>query len=83
VDALYGDLRDPRAPQAVLAITFRLLDATSAGRALRFEKRYSTSEAAGDSSAESLVAAWNRALARTLAELTEDLRGSVAAVEKR
>ncbi|UCE85803.1 MAG: membrane integrity-associated transporter subunit PqiC [Deltaproteobacteria bacterium] len=72
VDNLYGDLRDPRDPRAVLEIEFALLYAKSLN--VRFRKSYAASVQAEDTSAPAIMAAWNEALAAILAELEGDLR---------
>jgi uncharacterized lipoprotein YmbA len=76
---LYGDRRAAGGPRAVLELRMRLLDAHSPERELVFEKLYAVSEPAADPSADALVAAWERALGRTLGELADDLRGATAA----
>jgi len=73
LEALYEDLRDPAAPQATIAFAARLLDARAAAASIVFDKHYAATELAADGSPAALVAAWNRALARLLAELATDL----------
>ena len=73
LDALYADLRDPAAPQVVIGIAVRLLDAHAAGAAIFVGKHYAVTEAATDGSPPALAAAWNRALARVLGEIAADL----------
>jgi cholesterol transport system auxiliary component len=77
VHALYADLRQGVAPTAVLEVEFRLLDARSAAREVRFRRRYAESAGAASPRAEALVAAWNECLARLLGALEGDLRGVV------
>jgi cholesterol transport system auxiliary component len=72
VDNLYGDLRDPSAPRAVMEIEFTLLYAKSLN--VRFRKTYAASVAVDDGSAPAIMAGWNEALAQILAELEVDLR---------
>jgi len=76
LEALYGDLRDAAAPQATIAFAARLLDARAAAASTVFEKHYAATELAGDGSPPALVAAWNRALGRLLADLAADLDGA-------
>ncbi len=71
LEALYEDTSDPAAPQATIAFTARLLDARTAKVA--FERHYAATDPAGDGSPSVLVATWNQALARLLAELAADL----------
>ncbi len=73
LDSLYEDLRDATAPMATIAFTARLLDAPALAARIVFERRYATGEPAADGSPPAIVAAWNRALARLLAELASDL----------
>jgi ABC-type uncharacterized transport system auxiliary subunit len=73
LEALYEDLRDPAAPQATIAFAARLLDAHAAAASIVFAKHYAATEFAAGGSPPALVAAWNRALARLLAELASDL----------
>jgi ABC-type uncharacterized transport system auxiliary subunit len=73
LEALYEDLRDPAAPQATIAFAVRLLDARATAASIAFEKHYAATESAGAGSPPTLVAAWNRALARLLTELASDL----------
>jgi cholesterol transport system auxiliary component len=72
VGSLYGDLRDPSAPRAVMEIEFTLLYAKSLN--VRFRKFYSASVAVDDGSAPAIMAGWNEALAQILAELEVDVR---------
>jgi ABC-type uncharacterized transport system auxiliary subunit len=76
LEALYADLRDPAAAQATIAVAARLLDARAAAASIAFEKHYAATESAADGSPPALVAAWNRGLARLLAELAADLDGA-------
>jgi len=73
LESLYEDLRDAAAPQATIAFTARLLDARSSAAKIVLEKHYATHEPAADGSRSAIVAAWNRSLARLLAELATDL----------
>jgi cholesterol transport system auxiliary component len=72
VDQLFADQRESGPPKACLEIAFRLIDARS--RKIVFEKRYTASEPAADSSAAALVDAWNRGLGAVFGELVRDVR---------
>jgi ABC-type uncharacterized transport system auxiliary subunit len=73
VNQLYGDLRDARAPQAVMEIHFTLLDARSPTLTAVFTKRYSARVDAADRSPEAILAAWNSSLVQILSQLEADL----------
>jgi len=73
LESLYGDHRVAAAPEATIAFTARLLDARSSLATIVSEKHYATREPAIDGSPPAIVAAWNRSLARLLAELATDL----------
>ena len=73
LESLYQDLRDPAAPQVTIAFAARLLAANAASASIALDERYATTETAADASPVAIVAAWNRALARLLAELSSDL----------
>ncbi len=73
VPALYGDLRDPAAPKAVLEIQFFLVAEASEPPAILHRKTYRRETAAPGGSAEALVVAWSAGLAEILAELEADL----------
>jgi cholesterol transport system auxiliary component len=73
VNELYGDLRDAKAPQAVMEIHFTLLDARSPTLTAVFTKRYSARVDAADTSPEAVLAAWNASLIGILTELEADL----------
>jgi cholesterol transport system auxiliary component len=72
VGSLYGDLRDPSTPRAVMEIEFTLLYAKSLN--VRFRKTYAAAVAVDDGSASAIMAGWNEALAQILAELEVDVR---------
>lgn len=73
LERLDADLRDPDAPQAVLAMQVRLLDVRKEPPNLVFDRRYTASEPLADRTPETLVAAWSRALATVLGEIEKDL----------
>ncbi len=78
VDRLFADLRNLKAPQAVVDIDFALKRAGSAPDEEIFRKKYSVvSDAAGLSSTE-ILAAWNASLSQILRELERDLRAAVS-----
>jgi cholesterol transport system auxiliary component len=78
LERLYGDRVDPHAPKAVLGFVARLVDARELDGALVFERRYEEAEPAADGSAQALVGAWNRALARALDALAHDLDAALS-----
>lgn len=73
LERLDADLGDPSAPQAVIAMQVRLLDARKASPTLVFDRRYSAHEPLADREPATLVAAWSRALATLLGEIEGDL----------
>jgi uncharacterized lipoprotein YmbA len=74
VQKLYGDLRDRKAPQAILEIEFALLEASRTKFELAFRRTYSAAVNASSPSAAAIVAAWTEALEQILTALEEDLR---------
>ena len=71
VDELYGDLRAPGQPQAVLSLSLALFDAKK-GRVL-FQKEYSRHLRVDQNSAAAIVAGWNEALGDIMGEAASDL----------
>ena len=74
VQKLYGDLRDRKAPQAILEIEFALLEASRTMFELAFRRTYSAAVNASSLSAAAIVAAWSESLEQILTALEEDLR---------
>lgn len=79
VDRLYADRRDPAAPAAVLAGRFRVLDLRGPQPRRALSQRFDEREPAGAGTAQELVDAWGRALARALAALEPELRAAAGA----
>lgn len=77
-EKLYGDLRDPGAPHAVLEIEFTLRDLRSHRRGVAFRKTYSTERSAPHPSAAGIMEAWNASMRQILSELEADLRKRLA-----
>lgn len=73
LERLEADLQDPDAPQAVIEMQVRLLDARTPTPKLVLDRRYAAREPLADRSPETLVAAWSRALATVLGEIARDL----------
>jgi cholesterol transport system auxiliary component len=69
---LFGDYRNPNAPEAVLAVHFHLLQETSAGPQIQFHRAYRESVPLEGSGAPALAQAWSRALERILTAVEED-----------
>jgi cholesterol transport system auxiliary component len=79
ITQLYGDLRKPEQPAAVMAVHFVFLDAPKGIPAtLIFQKEYARSILLNRPSAASLMTGWNQALKEILAELTNDLDQSAS-----
>jgi cholesterol transport system auxiliary component len=77
VTALYGDLRDPRDPGAVLAIRIYVRRSDAEG-ALVFEHAYSQRVRTGSDSAEALARGYGAALGQVLGKLEQDLARALA-----
>jgi cholesterol transport system auxiliary component len=74
VDELYGDLRVPGRPQAVLSLSLVLFDAkTGNGAHVLFQKEYSRHLPVDQNTAAAIVAGWNQALGEIMGELASDL----------
>jgi cholesterol transport system auxiliary component len=75
VDELYGDLRAPGRPQAVLSLGFVLLGAkTENGSQVLFQKEYSRHLPVPQNTAAAIVAGWNQALGEIMDEFASDLK---------
>jgi len=70
---LYGDLRDPQKPAAVVAVTYYLSAANSLTPKVVWSREYRQRVAAGDGGPDALARAMNSALSAVLAELARDL----------
>jgi cholesterol transport system auxiliary component len=73
VTALYGDLRDPAAPKAVLAIQFALLHESGTAPQIVFQRGYRQEVPLNGRGSEALAKGWSQALAQILAALEGDL----------
>ena len=73
VERLYADMRDPKAPLAVLAMGFRLLNARSPVLETAFEATCEAGVPASSPSADAIAKAWSAALSQILGELEADL----------
>jgi uncharacterized lipoprotein YmbA len=73
VAKLYGDVRRPDAPEAVLEIGWTLLDARSSDFRPVLDKTYSSVVALSDREPATIVEGLRRALVHTLERLNEDL----------
>jgi cholesterol transport system auxiliary component len=72
---LYGDYRNPSAPEAVLGMHFHLLQETPAGPQIQFHRAYRETEPLAEAGAPGLAKAWSRALERILTAFEADLAG--------
>lgn len=70
--ALYGDLRDPQRPAAVLEVQVYLVRAAS-GREIALDRRYRERVPLADGAPAALAKGYNDALANVLAQLERDL----------
>ena len=78
VNSLYGDFRDPAAPQAVLNMQALFIGlARGQGRTVLFQRDYSQRVPIADHSAQACVEGMNRALETILAQLETDLDGEL------
>ncbi len=75
VTELYADARGSGPPVATVGLEVELLDAASRTREVVFSSRVGATVAAARPAAGAVVAAWNDALARSLADLEGELRG--------
>lgn len=74
VDELYGDLRVPGQPQAVLSLSLVLFDAKKEnGTRVIFHKEYSRHLLVGQNTAVAIVAGWDQALGEIMSEAASDL----------
>jgi cholesterol transport system auxiliary component len=71
VDELYGDLRVPGQPQAVLSLSLVLFDAKK-GNVL-FQKEYSRHLPVSQNTAAAIVAGWDQSLEKIMDEFASDL----------
>ncbi|MGA2243747.1 MAG: hypothetical protein ABSH48_02010 [Verrucomicrobiota bacterium] len=75
ITQLYGDIRKPESPLAVLALDVRFFDITNGlpGRIL-LQRSYSRSLPVNSTSPAALMAGWTQALAGIFAEVNSDFR---------
>ena len=71
--ALYGDLRGPSLPQAVLQIRFFLIATKDSKFQIVFTRDYQASHQAQEKTADALVAALDQCLVQILSNLEKDL----------
>ncbi|MDP1749020.1 MAG: ABC-type transport auxiliary lipoprotein family protein [Reyranella sp.] len=76
VTELYGDFRPGRAPAAVLAIQFALVDATAIRTTTVFERTISRRATLDKATPDALVRGYGSALSGILSELVGDLSGA-------
>ena len=69
ITRLYGDFRDKANPQAVMSITFYLLDITSRSPMLISSKTFDISVPITEAKAENVIEAYNEGLKQILGEL--------------
>lgn len=74
---LYGDYRDKTAPKAVLAVKLFLIDDLDVGERIVLQKVYSETEPLQKGEVADLVAAWERAWQRMLAQMMSDIRTAI------
>jgi len=74
VTEMYGDIRDPQQPRAVLAVQFYVTRTDRTGTEVLFAQQLSQSVAMPDTSAASLAAGLSQALQAVLTELESQLR---------
>lgn len=74
VDELYGDLQKPARPQAVLSLSFVLVNSgKGAGAPVLFQKEYSRRLPVAQNTAAAIVAGWNQALGEIMNQFASDL----------
>ena len=74
VDELYGDLRVPSQPKAVLSLSLVLFNTKMGnGEQILFQKQYSRNLPADQNTAAAIVAGWNQALGEIMDEFAADL----------
>jgi len=75
VNQLFGDIRKPGSPSAVLAMQVTFLDATNGlPGSVILQRNYSRRIPMNSASAAALMEGWNRALAGIFAEVASDFR---------
>jgi len=75
VSQLYGDLRKPKSPSAVIAMQVIFMEATNgmSGRVI-LQKNYSRRIPMKSATAAALMESWNQALVEILTEMASDIR---------
>jgi cholesterol transport system auxiliary component len=76
VTQMYGDIRDPQQPRAVLAVQFYITRTDRTGTQVLFAQQLSQSVPMQDASAASLAAGLSQALQAILTELERQLRAA-------
>ena len=83
VDELYGDLRVPGQPQAVLSLSLVLFDAKKEnGTQVIFHKEYSRHLPVGQNTAAAIVAGWDKALENIMDDFARDLTDTHKSAER-
>jgi cholesterol transport system auxiliary component len=73
VSELYGDVRSPAAPVAVIVVAFYLSPTNVVAPGVIWSQEYRQRVAASSASPEAMAKAWNTALSAILADLARDL----------
>jgi uncharacterized lipoprotein YmbA len=73
VSELYGDVRNPAAPVAVITVAFYLSPTNVVAPGVIWSQEYRQRVAASSASPEAMAKAWNAALSTILADLARDL----------
>ena len=73
VSELYGDVRNPAAPVAVITAAFYLSPTNVVAPGVIWSREYRQRVAASNASPEAMAKAWNTALSAILADLARDL----------
>lgn len=78
IQQMVMDIRNPAAPQAVLEITFFLLQQQSRNRIVQFHKTYESTQPMKSASFQDYIAAQNAGLRTILSELESDLTSHIS-----
>jgi hypothetical protein len=83
VTDLYGDLRDPARPQAVVAVSFAVFRHGGSDDSALLRKSYEAREPMAATGPDALVSAWDVGLSRVLAEFESDLSSALSRTAER